>query len=182
MILKPKGVRDMTSVKIINGVDLERLSKAVGEEKTDPSKALIRFRADTKWLMEARSSTRIKEFVLEADEPEALLGSGKAPNAVEIVLAALGASLSVGFAYSAAAWGIDLKSLEFRIEGDLDLRGFLGVSDKVRPGYQNITVACKLKSSASKKRIQELFEYVRRTSPVTDIVRNPVPVKMKLED
>jgi hypothetical protein len=86
----------MTTVKIRNGVDLEKLSEAVGAERADPGKAQLSFSADTKWLMGARSRTRIKEFTLEADEPESLLGSGKAPNAFEMVLAALGACLSVG--------------------------------------------------------------------------------------
>jgi uncharacterized OsmC-like protein len=127
-------LRTTTTVKIRSGVDLEKLSEAVSAERADPSKAQISFSADKKWIMGARSRIRIKEFTLEADEPESLLGSGKAPNAVEMVLAALGACLSVGFAYNAAAWGIDLELVEFRIDGDLDLRGFLGVSDKVRPG------------------------------------------------
>jgi hypothetical protein len=89
MILKPKGVHDMTIVRIRNGVDLEKLSKAVGEEKADPSKAQVRFSADTKWLTNLRRC----------------FGAARAPNAVEIVLAALGACLSVGFAYSAASSG-----------------------------------------------------------------------------
>ncbi len=172
----------MATITIRNGVDLGKLTATVDAIKADPSKAQFKFEANTKWSDGARSSTKIKGFTMEADEPEVLLGSGMAPNAVEMVLAALGSCLTVGFAYNAAAWGIDLESLEFRIEGDVDLQGFLGVSDKVRPGYQKIKVACKVKSNASRERIEELFDYVQQTSPVTDIIRNPVPVTMALEE
>ena len=35
--------------------------------------------------------------------------------------------------YNAAASGINLESLDISLGGDLDLRGFLGISDEVRP-------------------------------------------------
>ncbi|MFB3764111.1 MAG: OsmC family protein [Methanotrichaceae archaeon] len=171
----------MANITTRNGVDLEKLVTTTSAIRADPNMAQLKFRANTKWLDGARSRTNIKEFTIDADEPAVLLGSGKAPNAVEMVLAALGSCLAVGFAYNAAARGIVLQSLEIMLEGDLDLQGFLGTSDKVRPGYQNIKVKCRVKSSAPKEKIEELFKYVQRTSPVTDIIRNPVPVIMELE-
>jgi len=99
-------------------------------------------------------------FILEGDEPVAYLGSDKVPNPVETILAALGSCLAIGFAYNAAARGINLDALDILLEGDLDLRGFLGISDKVRPGYQNIKI----------------------TSPVLDIIRNAEPVTIVLDD
>lgn len=164
-----------------NGVDVNNLVAAVDAMKSDRAKAQLKFRTHTTWLNGAHSRTKIKDFTIEADEPAVLLGSNKAPNAVELVLAALGSCLSVGFAYAAAARGIDLQSMEFDIEGDLDLQGFLGISDEVRPGYERIRVSCKLKSDAPRDKIKDLIEYVVRTSPVTDIIRNPVPVTISLE-
>ncbi len=172
----------MTNITTRNGVDLEKLVATTSAIRADPNMAQSNFQANTKWLNGARSRTTIRNFTIESDEPTFLLGSDKAPNAVEMVLAALGSCLAVGFAYNAAARGIALESLEIKLEGDLDLQGFLGTSDKVRPGYQNIRVVCKLKSNAPKEKIEELFKYVQRTSPVTDIVRNSMPVTMKLEE
>lgn len=101
---------------------------------------------------------------------------------METILAALGSCLTVGFAYNSAAWGINLESLEILLEGDLDLRGFLGVSDKVRPGYQNLKVTCRIKSDASKEKLKELYQHVQRTSPVGDIIGNSVPFTIILEN
>jgi len=122
-----------------------------------------------------------KLFIIEADEPPILIGSDKAPNAVQTVLHALASCLIVGFVYNAAVRGINIKAVNINLEGDLDLRGFLGISEDVRPGYQNIRVICRIKSDAPRDRIEEVWEYARRTSPVTDIIRNGVPVSITLE-
>jgi uncharacterized OsmC-like protein len=106
----------------------------------------------------------------------------KVPNPVETILAALGSCLAIGFAYIAAARGINLETLDISLEGNLDLQGFLGISDNVRPGYQNIKIACKVKSDASRDKLEELFEHVQRTSPALDIIRNAEPIMIILED
>jgi uncharacterized OsmC-like protein len=87
----------------------------------------------------------------------------------------------VGFVYNAAAQGINIESLEFELEGDLDLHAFLGMSDQVRPGYQNIRLSYRVKSDAPREKIIALCDYVQKTSPVLDIIRNPVPVTVSLQ-
>ncbi|MPY84493.1 MAG: OsmC family peroxiredoxin [Actinophytocola sp.] len=78
--------------------------------------------------------------------------------------------------YNAAAQGIELRGLEFDLEGELDLHGFLGLSDEVRPGYSDIRVTCRVDSDAPAEKIDELCAHAQRTSPVLDILRNPVNV------
>jgi uncharacterized OsmC-like protein len=167
---------------IINGVDVDKLAEIIRVMETDPSKASVKFQAETKWISCAYSKTKIRNFILEGDEPVSYLGSNRVPNPVETILAALGSCLSIGFAYNAAARGINLDALDISLEGDLDLRGFLGISDKVRPGYQNIKITFKVKSDASRERLEELFNHVLRTSPVLDIIRNAEPVTIVLDD
>lgn len=184
-----------TSTAILNGVDVEQLVGTINAIKDDPEIAGFRFRAETEWMGGGHSKTtiqsfygakqedgsRTRPFVLEGDEPPVLLGGNAGPNAVEAVLHALASCLSVGFIYNAAAQGIRVDSLRFRLEGDLDLHAFLGLSQKVRPGYQGIRVTYQVKSNASREKVLELCEYVQKTSPVLDIIRNPVPVSISLE-
>ncbi|MDR7419100.1 MAG: OsmC family protein [Armatimonadota bacterium] len=179
----------------LNGVNVEQLVATVGAIKANPDLAQFKFRATTDWVTGGRSRTRIQgfygagqedtsratPFVLEGDEPPVLLGTNTAPNAVEAVLHALASCLAVGLVYNAAAQGIGIQSLQFALEGDLDLRAFLGLSDQIRPGFSTIRVTCRLKSDAPREKIVELCNYVQRTSPVLDIVRNPVPVTITLE-
>ena len=120
--------------------------------------------------------------MLTGDEPEVLLGNDMGPNAVELVLAALGACYSVGFVYNAAALGYDLEELTYEVEGDLDLRNFVGITEGPRPGFTEIRVKARARSSnASAEQLEELCQHVQATSPVRDILANSVPVETSLE-
>jgi hypothetical protein len=82
--------------------------------------------------------------------------------------------------YNAAARGITIETLRFDAEGELDLHAFLGLSETVRPGFERITFTATVKADAPRSKLEELCEYVQRTSPVLDIIRNPVPVSIRL--
>ncbi len=170
----------------VNGIDVNKLNDLIDIIRANPEVANFEFRAETEWINGAHSMTRIqtsrgKLFTLEADEPPILLGTGMAPSAVQAVLHSLASCLIVSFVYNAAARDINLRSLKLVLEGDLDLHAFLGISEDVRPGYQNIRVKFKVESDAPSDMIEELLEYVQRTSRVMDIIRNGVPVHISLE-
>jgi uncharacterized OsmC-like protein len=178
-----------------NGINLDKLNETVNAIKSDPQKAQYQFRVRTQWVEGGRSKTTIKgfygmgredtsrskPFVLEADEPPILAGGNTGPNAVETLLASLAECMAVGFVYNAAVQDIKIEALDFSLEGDIDLRGFLGLSETVRPGYKNIKLTCHVKADAPQPKLQELWNYAAKTSPVLDILRNPVPVTVKLE-
>lgn len=173
-----------------NGVNVTQLVETVGAIQNDPKLATFRFRAHNTWLGGGHSRTSIQgfwgagqedtsrdaPFTLDGDEPPVLLGQNQAPNAVETVLHALASCLAIGFVYNAAAQGIEVRSLEFDLEGEMDLHGFLGLSEQTRAGYQGVTVNYQVDADATPEQIDDLCRYVQRTSPVLDIIRNPVPV------
>jgi uncharacterized OsmC-like protein len=179
----------------LNGVKVDQLLATVDAVQQNPELARFQFRAHNEWIGGGQSrtsiqgfygagqedSSRTRPFILEGDEPPVLLGGNVGPNAVEAVLHALASCLAVGFAYNAAAQGIRLESLEFDLEGDLDLQAFLGLSEKVRPGYEGIRLTYRVKSDAPPEKIAELCDTVQKTSPVLDILQNPVPVAISLD-
>lgn len=179
----------------INEVNVSQLMDTINHVKQEPGVARFTFQARNEWLGGARSETTIQSFVhagnendsrqtpfvLEGDEPPVLLGQNTAPNAVEAVLHALASCLVVGFIYNAAAQGIEVQSLESRLEGDIDLHGFLGLSDEVRPGYENIRFTYRVEADAPREKLEELCEYVQKTSPVLDMLRDPVPVSIEMD-
>lgn len=185
----------MAQTNSLNGVNVDQLVATVEAIKADAEIAKFKFRAHTKWIKGGHCETKIQGFygakqedqsrkeplVLVGDEPAVLLGENHGPNAVEAVLHALTSCLSVGMVYNAAAMGIQIDALEFNIEGDLDLQGFLGLSKTKRPGYENIVITISAETDASPEKFQELLEYVQQTSPVLDIVQNPVPVEIKTQ-
>lgn len=178
----------------LNGVNTDQLVETVNLIQQNPDLARFQFRAHNEWIEGGHSRTTIQSFhgagqedtsrsqpfVLEGDEPPVLLGDNNAPNAVETVLHALASCLAVGFVYNAAAQGIEVERLTFDLEGDLDLRGFLGLAKDVRPGYENIRLTYHVKSNAPREQLEELCDYVQQTSPVLDIIRRPVPVSIEL--
>lgn len=180
----------------INGVNVDQLVSTIEAIKEDPGLAEFRFRASTEWIEGGHSRSRIQgfygagaednsraePFYLEGDEPPVLLGTNAGPNAVEAVLHALASCLAVGFIYNAAAQGIRVDALDFELEGEIDLHGFLGLSDEVRPGYKGIELTYRVESDAPREKVVELCEYVQRTSPVLDLLRNPVPVSVRLAE
>lgn len=185
---------DEVANKTLNGVNVEQLMGTIEAVKGDPAIALFTFRSKTQWIKGGHCKTQIdgfygakredtsrsKAFVVEGDEPPLLLGENHAPNAVEAVLHALASCLSVGIVYNASAMGIRIDALDLALEGRLDLHAFLGLSEVTRPGYQQLDVRVRVGADASKEKIQELFAYVQKTSPVLDIIRNPVPVNLEI--
>ncbi len=173
-----------------NGVDVDQLMQTVNAIKDNPELARFNFRANSTWVNGGHSKTtikgfygagqedtsRTKPFVIDGDEPPILLGKNAGPNAVESVLQALASCLMVGFSYNAAAQGINVRSIELDLNGEIDLHGFLGLSDKIRPGYEGINLVYKTDCDAPPEKVAEIWAHVQKTSPVLDILTNPVPV------
>lgn len=181
----------MQKEKIVNGVNVDQLFETIGAIKNTPSLAKFKFRARNEWLDGGHNQSTIKDFygagrednsrreafVFDADEPAVLLGEDHGANPVEYVLHALAACLTTSLVYHAAARGIKVDEVESELEGDIDIQGFLGLSEKIRKGYQNIRVHFKIKSDAPAEKLTELCQF----SPVFDIVSNPVPVSVRVE-
>lgn len=185
----------MKTATLVNGVKVVELEQIIEEFKKDAGKAKLKARAHNQWVNGGHCRSRIKDFnvggeedatrsgafTLEADEPEPMLGENHGPTATEAALHALASCLNTTFIYHAAAKGIEIKELELELEGDLDLRGFLGVDPKVRNGYTTIHVTFRVKSDAPREKIEELMKLAQRRSPVFDIVTHETPVEASLE-
>lgn len=181
-----------TERRIVNGVDVSALEGAVEAISDDPDVGMFTFRAETEWEDALKSVTTIdefdqagekihtREFTLQGDEPEQILGERTGPNAVELLLGALGSCLSVGYAANAAHMGIELDELRFEMEGDVDLRGFLGISEDVRSGYESVTCTVYVDSDATEEELSDLRERVEATSPLVDAIMNEVPLETRL--
>ena len=177
-----------------NGVDVDRLVATVGAVQADPNVAKFTFRARSSWQSGGRNKGEIREFEhagsttterseafeLIGDEPPVLLGTNAGPNAVELCLQALAFCYSVGFVYNAAARGIDISELRYEVEGDIDLHRFVGLGGP-RAGFSAIRAKGWVRSpNATTEQLEELCQYVQDTSPVRDILADPVPVTTDL--
>ena len=80
--------------------------------------------------------------------------------------------------YHAAVRGIELDEVESKLEGDIDLKGFLALSDKVRPGYEEIRVNFKVKTDIGNV---DRLKALTKLSPVYDVVSSGTRVKVQIE-
>ena len=179
---------------VINGVDTAALSATIEAIKGDPEIARFQFRVRNRWIDGGENRSMVDDyrgakqemrhgqvFELVNDEPPVLLSGDKAPNPVEYVLHALAGCLTTSLVYHAAARGIPVRGVTTRFEGDLDLRGFLGMKDDVRRGFEAIRVVFDIDADADTAKKQELIAMAQRYSPVFDIVSNGVPVACALD-
>jgi uncharacterized OsmC-like protein len=164
------------TVENMNGIDVPALNAFVDRVKNDPDQRTVSFKVKTEWKGQTKTISSIsdytlgdkkysRDFQIHADEPNELLGGNTAPNPQELLMAALNACLSVGYAANAAAMGIQLEKLEIETEGQLDLRGFLGLDSTVKPGYEEIHYTVVVKSSAPQQKLEELHQSIMKTSP-----------------
>lgn len=185
----------MESTNTINGVNVDDLFKTIDTVKKAPVMATFRFRAANEWIDGGHNRTTIrnfygtrqdherkKPFTLDADEPPLLLGRDLGPNPVEYALTALAACVTSSIVYHAAAKGITIRSMESRLEGDIDLQGFLGIRDDVPKGYKAIRMFVKIDADAPPEKLEEIVKLGPTYSPVFDTITRAVPVSVKLEN
>jgi uncharacterized OsmC-like protein len=167
---------DTVKHQVVNGLDLTALGEVVEAIEKDAGIAKVGFDVTTRWTGQTRSETIVDGFDLAgeriarshkivADEPCELLGGDSAPNPQELLMAAFNACIMVGYVAGASLKGINLESVEIRTRGELDLRGFLGLSDQVAPGYEAVDYEVRIKGDGSPQAFEEIHQTVMATSP-----------------
>src|SRR3954451_18491877 len=175
-----------------NGVDTDTLFATLDLIREQPELAKFQFRASNRWLGGSHNRSTIKGFYaaggedesraegfeLDAGEPAILLGTDTGPNPAEHLLHALAACLTTSIVYVAAARKGKLPEVESTLEGDMDVRGCLGLSDEVRNGFSRVRVNFTIKGDAPPEKLQEVVERAKGRSAVFDMVSNGVPVEV----
>jgi uncharacterized OsmC-like protein len=177
-----------------NGVDTQQMYGTLDAIKADPSLARFRFRAQNQWIDGAHNrstiqgfygagqedSSRAAAFTIDAGEPAVLLGTDTGPNPAEALLHALAACLTTTLVYVAAARKVRLTEVESTLEGEMDVRGCLGIDDEYRNGFTAIKVSFKVKGEAPDEKLREIVERAQARSAVFDMVSHGVPVEVAL--
>jgi uncharacterized OsmC-like protein len=176
---------------IVNGINLHDLFDLMEGVKRDAAKGKTNWRVTTTWQGQTRSRATIesfgiggeqvpRRFSIDIDEPCELGGSNRFANPQEHLLAALNACMMVGYAAQCAVRGITLESLEIETDGEIDLRGFLGIDPAVPPGYEKLNYVVRIKGSGSKEEFAEVHRAVMATSPNFYNVSRPVALEPML--
>ncbi|NOT25531.1 MAG: OsmC family protein [Acidobacteria bacterium] len=117
---------------------------------------------------------------LKAGMTEKYGGDGSAPNPGVLGRAAIGSCLAIGYAMWASRLQVPITSLEVEIQADYDVRGELGASDDVRPGYGEIRYIVKVESDAPAEDVEKMLEIAERRSSWLDVVGNATPMRREV--
>jgi uncharacterized OsmC-like protein len=178
-----------TATPVDNGVDVEFLQNARGLLAEQPEAANFKWRVRNTWVRGTHSRSTVKdffglggeqshhtEFSFEGDHPEVFSSEDEGATPVEIVLASLASCLTAGVAAVAQNREIQLRSVEATLEGDMDVRGILGVDPDVRNGFSQIRVTYKIDADATPDEIKALVAQSQKRSAVYDVITNPTRV------
>ncbi len=175
----------------INGIDTDGLRSIVEEVSADHTKGLTTWKVSTRWTEGTRTETHVtdcmiggkrveKDFTIKMDEPTELLGTNRFPNPQEYLMASFNSCIAVGYAAACAMEGIELEDLWIETTGDIDLRGFLGLDEKVKPGYDELKYTVHVKGNGTPEQFQKVHEIVSATSPNRFNLGNPIRLSSKL--
>jgi uncharacterized OsmC-like protein len=183
----------MANTSVNNGVNVDALLAAREALKSAPQAAKFTWRASCKWQNGTHSKTQIEgfhglgqeqkhktAFTFEADHPEIFASEDLGATPVELVLVGLASCLTAGVAAVAQNRGIQLRSVEAKLEGAMDIQGILGIDSDVRNGYDNIKVTFNIDADASKKDIEALVAQSQKRSAVYDIITNPTNITVNV--
>jgi uncharacterized OsmC-like protein len=177
----------------VNGLDMDAAFATVDAIKANPNLARFQFRARNNWISggENRSTiqdfygaggeddSRSRPFQFTNGEPPVLLGHNEGANPVEFLLHALAGCVTTTLVLHAAVRGITIRSLSSELEGDLDVRGLLGLDDTVAPGYEHIRIRMNVEADCSEEELEDLLAVAQAHSPVCNTVCRPVPVTIE---
>jgi uncharacterized OsmC-like protein len=182
----------MAQTKTVNnGVNVDALLAARTALKDAPQAAKFTWRASCKWQNGTHSESKVAgffglgqeqkhrtEYSFSADHPEIFASADLGATPVEYVLVGLASCLTAGVAAVAQNRGIQLRSVEAKLEGTMDIQGILGIDSDVRNGYDDIKVTFHIDADASKQEIEALVAQSQKRSAVYDIVTNPTNVSV----
>ena len=165
-----------------NGVNTQVLNTIYNSLQNQPEMAKATFYVKSEWnggfsvtssskgfRIGGQNIERNTEYRTQYDFPNQLSGEGRGPTVCESCMGSLAACLTQTIVAHATSRGIQIDSIDIDVEGDVDLRGFTGISNDVRPGAQQFRVNMNIKSTnASKEQINELREIGKRFSPAFD--------------
>jgi uncharacterized OsmC-like protein len=177
----------------LNGVDTDTLFATIGAVRQQSELAKFQFRTVHDWVSGNHSEGRFPGFsgagqehthrtetVVPADHPAVLVGQDNGPTPAELLLNALGACLMAGLGNIASARGIELKGVTCHVEGDIDLRGILGIDNSVRNGFESIRVVFHVDGDAEADKLAVLVSQSRARSAVFDVLTSGTSVTVDI--
>jgi uncharacterized OsmC-like protein len=121
-------------------MDLKSVQKPLKDQyRNDPASSLITLKAKGgQTETPIACSVAIGRAIYQAQAHAGVGGAGTAACSGDMLLGALSACAQITCQMVATSMGIPVERIEVTVEGDLDLRGTLGIAKDVPVGFQRI--------------------------------------------
>ena len=167
----------------MNAEELRALQAPIKERyKKEPGAALITLRAHGRIGEGIACRVDTGKALVEAGLHPATGGSGTQACSGDMLLEALVACAGVTLKAVATALNIDLRDAKVSAEGDLDVRGTLGVAKDAPVGFREIRLHFELDTDAPAEQRKKLVELTERYCVVLQTIRNAPSVAATLAD
>ena len=164
-------------------MELREIQKPLKERyREDPDASKITLRADGAEGEDAMNcSVDIGRAVQAAQAHTGVGGAGTQACSGDLLLAALAACAQITCQMVAANTGIEASRIEAKVEGDLDLRGTLGVDKDVPAGFSEIRVRLEVDAQeADQEKLDSLLERTERYCTVLQTLLQPPPISVQM--
>ena len=182
-----------TKSKQFNGFDMEAIENTMTALTENPTIGEFKFRAENTWESGTRNTSKIQGFYgacqedtsreipfeVSSDMPMVLNGTNRAPNPPEYLLHAVASCITTSMMIMASGIGLEVDAVTVKIEGDINLNGFLGLDASIKKGVQQMRISIDIAGDLSIEEKQELLTLAKR-SPIYNTMINPVEVDMKI--
>lgn len=170
----------MSGSDLVNGVDLAHVRSIAERFAADPATGRTAFAARVRWIEGYRTEATLGDGdPVAGDEPTALAGGGTAPSPEDLLLAAVGQCLTVGWVGTLSARGHAIEALEVAVTGSCELAHAYGIGSG-NPGFDRIDVQVSITSDAPDALLAELADGVLATAPIPNTVMRPIPVEQRV--
>jgi uncharacterized OsmC-like protein len=160
-------------------MNLREVQKPLKERyREDPAASLVTLRASGEGAEEVVScSVDLGRAIQQAEAHPGVGGPGAGACSGDLLLGALAACAQLTCQMVAEAMGIETRRLGVEVEGDLDLRGTLGIDRSVPAGFGEIRLRFDVDApGAAPEDIAGLIEKTERYCTVLQTLRQPPPV------
>ncbi|MBM2826875.1 MAG: OsmC-like protein [Dehalococcoidia bacterium] len=161
--------------------EVQRPIKASYRREPEKAKITLTARASEMVQDSMSCSIDIGRAIYQAQAHAGVGGAGTGACSGDLLLGALAACTQITVQMVAEAMGLSLDKIDVTVEGDLDLKGTLGVDPSAPVGFQNIRSAVHLEGQATEKELSTLKELAERYCVVLATLRNPPEVEVKWE-
>jgi putative redox protein len=132
----------------------------------------IEARANDKYQVAVQAGER----TLYVDQAVAVGGEGAGASPMEYLFASLAGCIATTARIIATQQKLDLKGMDIKVEGPLDLNIIYGKSREGRPGVTGINVGVVLDSTMSEMERQRFFAELRSRCPISDTIAVATPI------